>query len=60
MHSWEDDREVYGEERINVLGFLDGDVVYLTNTERGDDMHVISLRKAKKHGIKLFAKWISR
>jgi len=53
------DREAYGELRINLLGFLNGIVVQLTYTERGDDLHVISLRKAEKHEIRLFAQWLA-
>jgi uncharacterized DUF497 family protein len=51
-----DDRETYGEQRTNVLGFLNNIVVHLTYTERGNDLHVISLRKATKHEIQVFAK----
>lgn len=47
--SQEDDRLDYGEQRINLLGWLAAQVVHLTYTERGDDCHVISLRKATKH-----------
>lgn len=52
--AWDDDREAYGERRINVLGFLNGDLVHLTYTERGDDVHAISLRKAEKHEIRRY------
>ena len=45
----EDDRLHYGEQRINLLGWLDGQVVHMTYTEREDDIRVISLRKATKH-----------
>jgi len=54
-----DDREAYGEQRINVLGFLNSIFVHLTYTERGGDLHVISLRKATKHEIKIFTKGLS-
>ena len=57
--SWEDAREAYGEQRINLLGLLDGSIVHLTYTERGDDMHIISLRKAEKHEIRRYAKEVS-
>ena len=57
--SWEDAREAYGERRINLLGWLDGSIVHLTYTERGDDMHIISLRKAEKHEIRRYAKEVS-
>ena len=49
--AWDDDRVAYGELRINLLGWLQGCVVHMTYTERGDDFHVISLRKAVKHEI---------
>ncbi len=45
----EDSDFAYGEQRINLLGWLEGRVVRLTYTERGEDMHVISLRKATRH-----------
>lgn len=52
--TWDDDRVAYGELRINLLGWLNGMVVHLTYTERQDDLHVISLRKAEKHEIRYF------
>jgi uncharacterized protein len=52
----EDAREAYGEQRINLLGWLDGVVVHMTYTERGDEPHIISLRKAEKHEIRRYAK----
>jgi uncharacterized DUF497 family protein len=60
VHSWEDGREAYGEQGFCTLGFLNGDLVHLTCTVRGDDLHVISLRKAEKHEIRLFAQRFSR
>jgi uncharacterized protein len=57
--SWEDDREDYGELRINLLGWLDGKIVHLTYTERDEAMHIISLREAEKHEIKSYIKSIS-
>jgi uncharacterized DUF497 family protein len=58
--SWDDDRESYGEQRINLLGWLNGVVVHMTFTERGDEPHIISLRKAEKHEIRFYAKAIAR
>lgn len=58
--AWDDDRLAYGELRINLLGWLDGTLVHMTYTERQDDFHVISLRKAVKHEIKYFIEQISR
>ena len=50
----EDDRLAYGEQRINLMGSLAGQVVHITYTERGDDLHVISLRKATKHEARYY------
>ena len=58
--TWDDDREAYGEHRINLLGWLEGIVVHMTYTERGDEPHVISLRRAEKHEIRRYAKEVSR
>jgi hypothetical protein len=55
----EDASESYGEQRLNAIGWLQGFVVCLTYTERDDDFHVISLRKAEKHEIRRFIKEIS-
>jgi len=57
--TWEDVREAYGEQRINLLGWLNGIVVQMTYTERGDEPHVISIRKAEKHEIRRYAKEVS-
>jgi uncharacterized protein len=56
----EDDRDRYGELRLNAVGWLMGVVVHMTYTERDDDFHVISLRKAEKHEIKRFIRQISQ
>lgn len=58
--SWEDSREGYGELRINLLGWLNGQMVHVTDTERGETMHLISLRKAQTHEIKRYIKSISK
>jgi uncharacterized DUF497 family protein len=34
--------------------------VHLTYTERGNDLRLISLRKAEKHEIRFFAERLSR
>jgi uncharacterized protein len=43
-----DDREDYGELRMIALGFIGPVLHALVFTERGDDIRVISLRKATK------------
>ena len=46
---WLDDRENYGEERINLIGICDGVILYLTYTMRGDNIRIISARRSEKH-----------
>lgn len=60
VFTWDDDRHAYGEQRISLLGWLAGTVVHLTYTERGEDMQVISLRRAEKHEIRRYIQEISR
>jgi uncharacterized DUF497 family protein len=55
----EDSRLPYGEQRINLLGWLRGRVVHMTYTERGDDLHVISMREATKHEARYYFKALS-
>jgi uncharacterized DUF497 family protein len=45
---WIDDREDYGEERWNALGFVDGIDLFVTYTVQGEDIRVISARRATK------------
>jgi uncharacterized DUF497 family protein len=44
-----DEREDYGEERINLIGKCGGIVLHVTYTERGKSIRLISARKAEKH-----------
>ena len=44
-----DDREDYGEERINLMGLCDGVILHVTYTERGHRIRLISARRAEKH-----------
>lgn len=43
-----DHRFDYGEERITTIGVLDGRMVVVIWTRRGEDRHVISMRKANE------------
>lgn len=45
----EDRRTAYGELRFQTLGVWNGVVVFIVHTPRGDDDHIISIRKAEKH-----------
>jgi uncharacterized protein len=57
---FEDKRDRYGELRLNAIGWLQGQVVHLTYTERDDDFHVISLRKAEKHEARNYVQETTR
>jgi uncharacterized DUF497 family protein len=56
----EDSREAYGEQRINLLGWLHGRVVHMTYTERGEELHVISLREATTHEARYYFETVSQ
>lgn len=45
----EDDREDYGEERINRIGYSGGVLLHVTYTMRGHRKRIISARKAEPH-----------
>jgi uncharacterized DUF497 family protein len=57
---YEDRRLSYGELRLNVIGWLDGQVVHMSYTEREDDFHVISIREAEKHEVRRYFQEVSR
>ena len=40
----EEDRDARGEQRFRAIGWIDNRLCYLVYTERGDEMHAISLR----------------
>lgn len=46
---WIDDRENYGEERINLLGRCEGVLLHVTYTERDERIRLISARRAERH-----------
>ncbi len=46
---WIDDREDYGEERVNLVGMCDGSLLHVTYTERADRIWIISARRAERH-----------
>jgi len=50
----EDDREPYGERRFLTLGLLEDQVVSVAHTERGEDIRIISIRKATKHEARFY------
>ena len=58
--AWDDDRESYGEQRINLLGWLRGRVMHMTYVDDGSRFHVISLRDVDKHEVRRYAQEIAR
>ena len=53
-----DDRHDYGEERITTIGFLRERMVVVVWTQRGEDRHVISMRKANQREQARYAKYL--
>ena len=47
--AWIDEREDYGEERSVLLGMTGGQLLYVAYTERGDNIRIISARRATRH-----------
>jgi hypothetical protein len=50
----EDDREAYGERRFLTLGLFEDQFVSVAHTERGEDIRIISIRKATKHEARFY------
>jgi uncharacterized DUF497 family protein len=50
----EDDRIDYGETRYFTVGFLEERIVVLVWTPRGDDLRIISMRKANDREQKTY------
>lgn len=50
----EDAREAYGERRFLTLGLLEDQVVSVAHTERGENIRIISIRKATKHEARFY------
>ena len=44
-----DEREYYGEDRFSVLGMVDGRLIYVAYTLRGDVIRIISARGAEPY-----------
>jgi uncharacterized DUF497 family protein len=52
----EDTRRDYGETRLQVLALLDGRLYAAVVTPRGEDLRVISLRKANRREVERYGK----
>jgi uncharacterized protein len=50
----EDDRYRYGEQRFVTFGLLKGSVVAVVNTDRGEYIRIISVRKATKNEYRTY------
>jgi len=44
-----DDRDEYGEERINLVGMQENVLLHVTYTERDEKIRIISARRAERH-----------
>jgi len=49
-----DTRSDYGEERITTVGLLQGRMLVVVWTKRGEDRHIISMRKANEREQKRY------
>jgi uncharacterized DUF497 family protein len=50
----EDARKEYGEKRFSGFGYIEGRLMVVTFTRRGDSLRIISLRKANEREQKRF------
>ena len=46
---WLDDREPYGEDRFVIIGMVEGRLLYVAYTMRGDVIRIISARGAEPY-----------
>lgn len=46
---WIDEREDYGEERVNLLGLYGREVLFVAYAERGENIRIITARRAERH-----------
>ena len=54
--TFEDRRVAYGEERYVTVGHLDGRLVMIAHTPRGETTRIISMRKANSREQKAYEK----
>lgn len=53
-----DERHDYDEERITTVGFLNERMVVVIWTRRGEDRHIISMRKANEREQKKYGEYL--
>ncbi|AQR62583.1 hypothetical protein BZG35_13695 [Brevundimonas sp. LM2] len=58
FYTEQDSRQDYGETRWISAGWLRGRMVMVVWTERGDAVHVISMRKANAREQRRYAKYL--
>ena len=46
---WIDEHGDYGEERIGLLGLYGREVLFVAFTERGENIRIITARRAERH-----------
>jgi uncharacterized DUF497 family protein len=46
---WIDERQDYGEEGIGLLGLYEQVVLFVAYAERGDNIRIVSDRRAERH-----------
>jgi uncharacterized protein len=51
---WIDDREDYGEERVVLLGMIQGSILTIVYTERDNRIRLISARKADRYEQEIY------
>lgn len=52
---WPDSRHEYGETRFCAIGYIGARLYHLAFTTRGESVRVISLRKANKREVNIYA-----
>lgn len=55
----EDDRYSYGEQRFVTFGLLQGRVIAIVHTDRGESICIISARKATKYEQRTYFQQLS-
>lgn len=58
--TFEDDRFDYGEQRFITLGKLEGRIVIIAHTPRGENTRIISMRKANAREQKIYKKRLEK
>lgn len=57
-YRWVDDRFDYGEVRVVTIGRLNGRMVVIVWTERGNARHIISMRKANEREQERYGRYL--